>query len=119
MRIEGSPLNTIPCDYAHIIGQCSLNGELPLIIGGQCVNLCALYFADEEEGRDEYRPFTSADCDVVAGLDQQPKFTNPKPHKLSLKSLWCASPSKMAPRRKEHVVLELKKMRKSAFTNDV
>lgn len=62
-------LRTNPSDYAHIIGHCSATGDLPLIIGGQGVNLWALYFIDEEEGLEDYIPFTSADCDVVADMD--------------------------------------------------
>ena len=60
---------TSPRDYARLLSECSLNGELPLVVGGQGVNVWALYFEDEEQGLEALGPFTSGDCDVVAGQD--------------------------------------------------
>lgn len=41
-------------------------GELPILVGGQAVNLWALLFLDDEPKLKKFAPFTSGDCDVVA-----------------------------------------------------
>lgn len=68
MSYEAFPA-TSPKHYARLLAECSLNGELPLVVGGQGVNVWCLYFEEEEEGLGAYAPFTSSDCDVVADQD--------------------------------------------------
>ena len=55
-----------PDDYALLLSSASVSGELPVLIGGQAVNFWALRFVEEEPGLEEFRPFVSTDCDVLA-----------------------------------------------------
>jgi hypothetical protein len=49
-----------PADFAEIL----CGPELPLIVGGQAVNLWAELYAPELAGLDDYRPFVSKDADI-------------------------------------------------------
>jgi hypothetical protein len=50
-----------PQDYAHLLSS-SEQGEFPVLVGGQAVNLWALLFLDEEPSLGQFLPFTSSDC---------------------------------------------------------
>jgi hypothetical protein len=49
-----------PADYSEILG----GKELPLIVGGQAVNLWAELYANHSSALAEFAPFTSADADI-------------------------------------------------------
>lgn len=49
-----------PADYAEILG----GEELPLIVGGQAVNLWAELYTNQSSTLAELAPFTSADADI-------------------------------------------------------
>lgn len=49
-----------PADFAEIL----CGPELPLIVGGQAVNLWAELYAPELAGLEEHRPFVSKDADI-------------------------------------------------------
>lgn len=49
-----------PADFAEIL----CGPELPLIVGGQAVNLWAELYSPELAGLDHYRPFVSKDADI-------------------------------------------------------
>jgi hypothetical protein len=57
-----------PQDYLDILSDEAL-GELPVIVGGQAVNLWALIYEKSQRALSSHRPFTSVDCDVVADQD--------------------------------------------------
>ena len=57
--------NQTPEDYVNLLSSPE-QGEFPVLVGGQAVNLWALLFLDEEPSLGQFYPFTSLDCDVVA-----------------------------------------------------
>jgi hypothetical protein len=65
---EGRTGDHGPQEYSDILSDDAL-GELPLIVGGQAVNLWALIYEKSERMLAAHRPFTSVDCDVVANQD--------------------------------------------------
>ena len=55
-----------PRHYAQLLSSAAPDGELPILVGGQAVNLLALLFLQEEPDLKKLAPFTSSDCDVFA-----------------------------------------------------
>jgi hypothetical protein len=93
-----------PQEFIQLLGVTDLTGQPALIVGGQAVNLWALYFSEEESELTGLGPFVSKDLDFLADqetvrqlgqlLKQQParpakgdpnpvlasfKFATPKP----------------------------------------
>lgn len=54
-----------PAEYVEILSD-KATGKLPLVVGGQAVNLWALTFEKSAKDLASHKPFTSVDCDVVA-----------------------------------------------------
>lgn len=54
-----------PTEYVEILSD-KATGKLPLVVGGQAVNLWALTFEKSAKDLASQKPFTSLDCDVVA-----------------------------------------------------
>jgi len=54
-----------PAQYVEILSD-NATGKLPLVVGGQAVNLWALTFEKSVPDLASHKPFTSLDCDVVA-----------------------------------------------------
>ncbi len=48
-----------PRDYAHLLSSAASSGELPILIGGQAVNLFALLFLDQEPELKDFAPFAA------------------------------------------------------------
>ena len=61
--------NQNPQDYLPLLSSASTDGEMPLLIGGQAVNLWALLLMEMEPAIRQFEPFTSVDCDVIASGD--------------------------------------------------
>ncbi len=55
-----------PQHYAQLLSSAAPDGELPILVGGQAVNLLALLFLEDEPDLKRFAPFTSGDCDVFA-----------------------------------------------------
>jgi hypothetical protein len=55
-----------PQHYAELLSSASPDGELPILVGGQAVNLLALLFLEDEPELKRFAPFSSGDCDVYA-----------------------------------------------------
>lgn len=60
------------------------DGELPIVIGGQAVNLLAILFLNDEPELTKFSPFLSGDCDVLASANWL--RTTAEKHTLSYKT---------------------------------